>query len=127
MDSNTLPLPVFSKCGRLQRYRKKITPKNEAAFIRNATPELVAAITNPPSAGPTARATLNPTELRATAGAWFSRQTTSGVIACQAGPFITAPRPSTKENSNKIHGGMQPSNDKIPSSPAATTIQACVI
>src|SRR6266404_659249 len=69
MDSMILPVSACSKLGRFQRYRKKITPKNEAAFIRNATPELVAAITSPPSAGPTARATLNPTEFRATAGA----------------------------------------------------------
>ena len=44
-----------------------ITPPNPAAFIRNATPEFVAAIMKPPRAGPTARATLNAAELRATA------------------------------------------------------------
>src|SRR5581483_3737513 len=48
--------------GRFQRYRKRITPEKPAAFNRNATPQLLAAITNPPSAGPTARATLNAAE-----------------------------------------------------------------
>src|SRR5258708_23767794 len=69
MDSMIRPVSGRSKLGRFQRYRKKMTPKNEAAFIKNATPELVAAITRPPSAGPTARATLKPTEFKATAGA----------------------------------------------------------
>ena len=53
----------------LPAVKKKITPKNEAALSRKATPEPAAAITSPPSAGPMARATLNPTEFRATAGA----------------------------------------------------------
>src|SRR5215467_4587142 len=69
MASTTRSAFAFSKLGRFQRRRNKMTPNNEAALIRNATPELVAAITMPPSAGPTARARLNPAEFNATAGA----------------------------------------------------------
>jgi len=48
-------------------HKKKITPKNDAAFNRNDHPDPAAATTIPPSAGPTARATLNPAEFSATA------------------------------------------------------------
>src|SRR5581483_9250975 len=83
-DSVTRLVSLRSTRGRFQRYRKRITPVKPAAFMRNATPQLVAAITNPPRAGPTARATLNAAELRATAVAWFRGEATSGVMACHA-------------------------------------------
>src|SRR5580692_2550156 len=104
-----------------------MTQKNEAAFSKKATPEPAIAITIPPNAGPTARATLKPTEFKATAGACCRGETTSGVMACHAGSFMTAPRPSKNGNSNRIHGVTFPSSVKTPSSAAATTIQPCVI
>src|SRR5580692_480790 len=104
-----------------------MTPKNEAAFSRKATPDPATAITIPPNAGPTARATLNPTEFKATAGACCLGETISGVMACHAGSFITAPNPSTKLNKRRIHGVTFPNSVKMPSSVAAATIQPCVI
>src|SRR5207302_10554216 len=74
-----------------QRYKKKMTPKKLAAFSRNAKPEPAAAITNPPSTGPIARATLKPAEFSATAEVNSLSDTTWGVSACHAGSFITAP------------------------------------
>src|ERR1700674_279377 len=127
MASVTRPVATFSTWGRFQRYRKKMTPKNEAAFNRKATPEPAIAITIPPNAGPTARAALNPTEFKATAGACCPGETISGVMACHAGSFITAPRPSTNVNRSRIHGVTVPNNVKMPSNAAATTIQPCVI
>src|SRR5271157_3200998 len=44
-----------------------MTPRNETALSRKTAPEPAAATTNPPSAGPAARATLKPTELSETA------------------------------------------------------------
>src|SRR5580698_2581386 len=127
MASKTRPVSTFSKRGRFHRYRKKMTPKNDAAFSRNATPDPAMAITIPPSAGPTARATLNPTEFNATAGACCAGETISGVMACHAGSFITAPRPSTNVNPSRIQGVTFPNSVKMPSSAAAATIQPWVI
>ena len=67
-------------------------------------PDPAATITMPPSAGPMARATLKPAELRAMPAAKFSRETTSGVMACHAGSFNTAPKPIRKVNSNSSAG-----------------------
>src|SRR5579872_782494 len=87
-----------------QRYKNKTTPKNEAAFTKKDHPAPAAATTVPPIAGPTARATLNPAEFNATPDAWRPGETTSGVIACQAGSFITAPSPIRNVNAKSIHG-----------------------
>ena len=81
-----------------------MTPKNDTAFNRNVTPQPTAATITPPSAGPTARATLNPAEFSATADACCFRGTSSGVIACHAGSFITAPNPSRNVNSSSTQG-----------------------
>ena len=81
---------------RRQLYKKKITPKNDAPFKRNDHPAPATSTTIPPNAGPTARATLNPAEFSATAEACRCAETTSGVIACHAGSFITAPNPMRK-------------------------------
>src|ERR1019366_7486998 len=64
-----------------------MTPKNESAFSRKAIPEPAAAITRPPSAGPIARATLNPAEFSAMPAAKFWCETISGVMACHAGSY----------------------------------------
>src|SRR5271165_7472916 len=103
-----------------------ITPKNDAAFSRNDHPDPAAATTIPPSAGPTARATLNPAEFSATAEACRCAETTSGVIACHAGSFITAPRPRKKVNTSSVHGLTSRHNVIPPSAAAATTIQLWV-
>src|SRR5574340_843348 len=105
-----------------------MTPKKEAALSRKTVPEPVAseaaaAITRPPSAGPTARATLNPAEFSATPAGKRSGETISGVMACQAGSFITAPSPSKKVNSSRIQGVTTPRKVSRPRVAAASTIQ----
>src|ERR1700736_817698 len=87
---------------RFQRYRKKITPKKEAALSRKDHPEPAPA--KPPRAGPKARATLKPAEFNATAEACRPGETISGVIACHAGSFITAPSPSRNVKISSIQG-----------------------
>src|SRR5215469_11968859 len=114
-------------CGaRFHVYKKRITPKNDAAFNRNDQPDPAAATTIPPSAGPTARATLNPAEFNATADAWRCGEITSGVIACHAGSFITAPTPIRNVNRSSIQGLTAPSRVKAPRMAAASTIQLWV-
>src|ERR1035438_6681658 len=58
---------TLSRRGRFQRATTRITPKNDAVLIRNATPTLVNARTTPASAGPTALAKLNSIPLSADA------------------------------------------------------------
>src|SRR5215470_16794487 len=102
-------------CGaRFHVYKNRITPKKEAAFNRNDHPDPAAATTSPPSAGPTARATLNPAEFSATAEAWRSGETTSGVMACHAGSFMTAPTPIRKVKNRSIHGVTAPNSVNKP-------------
>jgi len=114
-------------CGaRFHLYKKMMTPKNDAAFSRNDHPDPAAATTIPPSAGPTARATLNPAEFSATADACRAGETTSGVIACHAGSFITAPSPIRNVNTSNTQGSTEWRSVKTPSAAAATTIQPWV-
>src|ERR1700739_477429 len=110
---------------RFHVYRNRITPKKEAAFSRKDDPDPAEATTMPPRAGPAARATLNPAEFRATADAWRWGETTSGVIACQAGSFITAPTPITNVNRRSTQGLTAPDSVRMPSAAAAKTIQPC--
>src|SRR5262249_42509821 len=105
----------------------KITPKNESAFMRKTQPELeVAAIINPARAGPTARAMLKAAALRATAGGKQRSLTISGVIACQAGSFITAPSPMRNVKNNTMAGETVSRMVRMASIIAATTIHDCV-
>src|SRR5579864_7655697 len=108
---------------RFHVYKNKITPKKDAAFSRKDHPDPAAATTIPPSAGPAARATLNPAEFSATADTWRWGETTSGVIACHAGSFITAPTPIRNVNRRSSHGLTAPNSVRIPRAAAARTIQ----
>ena len=51
----------------------------------------------------------------------------SGVIACHAGSFMTAPSPSAKVSPNRTQGVMSCRKVSTPSAPAASTIHPCVI
>ncbi len=64
-------------------------------------PEPAAAMTRPPIAGPMARATLKPAEFQATPAAKLRCETISGVIACHAGSFSTAPKPISSVSSKQ--------------------------
>ena len=89
-------------------------------------PQPTAATMTPPSAGPTALATLKPAEFRATAEACCLAGTNSGVIACHAGSFITAPKPSRNVNSSSIHGPTRLVRVMMPRVAEASTIHPWV-
>ena len=80
----------------------------------------------PPRAGPTARDRLNPALFREMAWVSSRRGTSSGTIACQAGAFMAAPRPSRKVKLNSTQGEAAPSSVRAARSAAATVIQAWV-
>src|ERR1700674_3396320 len=111
---------------RFHLYKKKITPKKEGAFNKNDHPDPAAATPSPPRAGPRARATLNPAEFSATAAACLRGETISGVIACHAGSFITAPSPRRNVKANSIQGLTTFSSVNTPNAADATTIQLWV-
>ena len=67
-----------------------------------------------------------PAEFHATPAAKLRWETISGVMACHAGSFITAPRPRRKVKASSIQGVTRPSSVRMPSAAAATTIQDCV-
>ena len=103
-----------------------MTPKNETAFSRKASPEPAAAMISPPNAGPMARATLKPAEFHATPAAKLRGETTSGVMACHAGSFSTAPKPIRQVSTSSRVGVILPASVSPPRAAAASTIQLCV-
>src|SRR5260370_34484611 len=124
--------PILSvDCGalsgpRCQRYSTIITPTNEIALSMKAAPAPTLATTSPPSAGPTDLARLKPAEFSEIAAGSSDFGTSSGMIACQAGPFIVEPRPRAKVSHSKVHGLLWPGNARTPRIPAAASIQRCV-
>src|SRR5215469_9178019 len=114
MASRTRPVANDARGAHFHRYKNRITPKKDAALRRNDQPEPAAATTIPPIAGPTARATLNPAEFNATAEACLSAETTSGVMACQAGSFITAPKPIRNVKTSSAQGLTAPNSVSTP-------------
>ena len=69
------------------------TARNETAFAAKHQPTPTAAITTPPSAGPTMRPRLNSVELSATAFGSSSRPTIWNVMLCRAGASRTSAVP----------------------------------
>ena len=95
--------------GRLFGSRRKttrttITDRNERALRANPASAPTVATSNPPRAGPIARATLKATELSDTALATISLGTRSGTRACQAGRLKAAPRPISKPRATSLLG-----------------------
>src|SRR5579883_2936369 len=103
-----------------------MTAKNEIAFMMNTTPAFDAAITIPPSAGPIARAMLNPTEFSATAAGSSSRGTSSGIVADHAGWFSDDPMPNPNVSSSSDHGPIRPISVSTPIAAATASISDCV-
>lgn len=62
------------------------------ASIKKTTPAFAATSIKPAIAGPTARAMLNSALFKAMAAMSCDRGNSSGTIACQAAPFIAAPK-----------------------------------
>ena len=85
-----------------------------------------AATARPPRAGPAERAMLKPMLPRVTAAGSSSRGTSSGMIACQAGWFMAAPRPSRKVKRRRSQGVVRPASVSRPRPAAASSIQVWV-
>ena len=79
----------------------------------------------PPSAGPRARARLNPALLSDTASGSCSRGTSSGMIACHAGLFIAVPTLSRNVSISSTHGERMLRNVSRLSNATAPSIHAC--
>jgi hypothetical protein len=77
--------------GRGQRYRTARTPRKDTAFIANAAAGPAAAMSSPPSAGPTARATLAFAPFSSAAWVSSSRGTSSGWTAWKQGAATACP------------------------------------
>ena len=93
---------------------------------RKTIPDPAAATRRPPRAGPTARETLTATPARVTAAESSRRGTSSGMIACKAGPFIAEPSPRMKVSKSSNQGVTIPASVSTPSTAAETSIQLCV-
>src|SRR5450759_949068 len=97
-----------SRCGFVlgERHHSSapIIPRLLMALSQNGAAIPNPAITTPPSAGPSARLTLIPTLLAATAAAKFFFRTSWGTIDCQAGAVRAEPAPSRNVNSSNEPG-----------------------
>ena len=102
------------------------TPRNDAALTTNAHCAPADATSAPPSAGPTARPTLNVRLDSATACPNSSGGTRSGWMACQAGPISAAPTPSANVNARKRRSDEVGHRHHPASNAAHTSIHACV-
>src|SRR5258706_16252352 len=103
------PRIIVVSCGALtelvcQKYSTNNTPTNETGLRRKPAPAPTAATSSPPSAGPTDLARLKPAEFSEIAAGSSDFGTSSGMMACQAGPFIVEPRPSAKVSHSRVHG-----------------------
>src|ERR1700739_1239710 len=102
-------LSIAANClGRFHETRAKITPANDTALIANAAAGPDNATTTPPIAGPIARAAFPATLPKVEAAGICSRGTTSGWIACQAGPVSAAEQPMATVNHNSDVGLSRP-------------------
>src|ERR1700755_3108550 len=81
------------RSGARQRATAPAIPTNDTAFSANTQPAPTAATTNPPTAGPTARATFMFSPLSAAAWGSTGRSTRSGLTACHAGAATALPQP----------------------------------
>ena len=118
---------IASATGRRQKKRTISTPRNEMALTRKVTAGPAEATTSPARAGPAARAMLKPMLPRVTAAGRSSRGTISGMLACQAGPFSAAPRPSRKVKERRIQGVVAWAAVNAQRPKAAAVIQVWVI
>src|SRR5262249_56576084 len=79
-----------------------IIPRLATALSQNGAAIPKAAVITPPSAGPTARLTLNPTLLAAIAAYRSCLGTSRGTTACHAGAVSALATPIRNVNSNKL-------------------------
>ncbi len=93
--------------------------------MTNATAAPTAATMNPPIAGPTLRARLNPTALAITAGAIWARGTWSPIAACQAGANSAEPQPIRNVRPSNSEGVTPPARATAASPAEASSVNSC--
>ena len=108
--------------GRGQRYRTPSTPTKVAEFSANAAAGPAAATTNPPIAGPTARATLAFAPLSRAASVSSSRGTSSGWTAWKHGAASACPTARTAVRASSRLGVAPPVAVSTASAAAASSI-----
>ena len=100
-------------------------PTNDTALSTNTQPAPTAATTNPPIAGPTARARFMFSPLSAAACGRSERSTRSGWMACQAGADTAVPQPRAKVRPRINAGDVAPRKVAAASAAAAVNIATC--
>ena len=100
-------------------------PTNDTALSANTQPGPTAATTNPPIAGPTARATFMLSPFSAAACGNRPRSTRSGWIACQAGLATALPQPRANVSARISAGEAAPAKVVAASAAAARNIANC--
>jgi len=102
-----------------------MTPRYESALSAKAICAPDTTINSPPRAGPIALATLNATELSATALATMPRGTRSGTVACHEGRLNASPTPSNRPRASRRLGVIRSSAASSAIAPAASPIVDC--
>ena len=103
-----------------------ITPAVATALIQNGAARLQTPMMTPASAGPTARLTLKPTLLRATACCKSGLGTSCDTIDCHVGAMSAAQTPSRNASSNRLAGVTRSSHTNTPNKVARSTVAAWV-
>ena len=116
---------MSGRAGGFQQSTTIAMPTNDTAFSANTQPAPTAATTNPPIAGPTARARFMFSPLSAAACGRSERSTRSGWMACQAGADSAVPHPRAKVRPRTSAGDVAPRKVAAASAAAATNIAAC--
>ena len=115
-------------CGcRFHRAITHSTPRYDIAFSENTVAIPDAAMRNPPSAGPIARAKLNSMPFRAMAGINPSCGTTSGRTARQVGASSASPIDKASVKKSRTQGVIKCSTVRTASTTAAENIHTSVV
>ena len=102
------------------------TAANEAALTRKTVPELVAASSAPPMAGPMALARFWFTEPSEMAWTRSAGLTSSGCRVCQVGEVSACPVPTANTSASSTQGVTSPAMASAPRAVAATSMNVCV-
>ena len=103
-----------ASAGGCHQIKAAMTPSVLTALSQNGAASPQATMMSPASAGPTARLTLMPTPLSATAGRRCSRGTSCGMIESQAGAMRAAAVPPRKLKPRSAAGVARPDHTRSP-------------
>src|ERR671913_1022309 len=116
-------LSSASSGGPCHREKTNSAKRKVSALIRNVADGPVAAMTNPPIAGPMARERFMLTPPRAIAWGSSLLGTRSGWSDCHVGRFTASPKPSAKVSARSSAGVMAPIQVRTASTRATKNIQ----